>query len=406
MASIRPENPPATHDCRWSTAWRGRSAARSSITTPARREVYVAGVYTGTGGDTYLLRVPDWTRIAGHLDERRPVRRILDMRTGLVHHDLATRARPGPCRFVRVARSAGHRRSPSRRSRSSAPKGRIAGAQRRVESAGSTGGPGRTADDAPARCDVQAAWRSQRGIWNSARAGTAASSESSPSERSGGRTPSEASARSFLAAAEEVGFDGLLAEQRSVWAARWADADIRIEGDLEMQRAIRFALFELMAHAPERREAAIGARGLTGIEVPRPRVLGHGRLRPSVPRGHQSAGGAGDPGIPGPPSGRCSRGRQRGRARRRLDPVGIGRRRTRRHSRLDHRCRRPSLHVLTGKHELHIVSDVAWAAATYADWTGDRAFASGPGSELLTETARFWASRFERAADGSAHLSG
>jgi trehalose/maltose hydrolase-like predicted phosphorylase len=64
------------------------------------------------------------------------------------------------------------------------------------------------------------------------------------------------------------------------------------------------------------------------------------------------------------------------------------------------------LHVLTGRHELHIVSDVAWAAATYADWTDDRSFASGPGHELLVDTARFWASRFERAANGSAHLSG
>ncbi|HEX7495733.1 MAG TPA: hypothetical protein VF349_03785, partial [Candidatus Limnocylindrales bacterium] len=74
---------------------------------PAQREVYVAGVYRGTGAASYLLDAPDWTRLAGHLDDRQPVRRTLDLRTGLVHHDLATelgrvravsfasRARPG-----------------------------------------------------------------------------------------------------------------------------------------------------------------------------------------------------------------------------------------------------------------------------------------------------------------------
>jgi trehalose/maltose hydrolase-like predicted phosphorylase len=223
---------------------------------------------------------------------------------------------------------------------------------------------------------------------------------------SGGRTPSEASARSFLAAAEEVGFDGLLAEQRSDWAARWADADIRIEGDAEMQRAVRFALFELMAHAPDRGEAAIGARGLTGFKY-------HGHvfwdtdvfllpfLAATNPRGARAI--------------LEYRVRRLDAARAAARDAGLAGAWFPWESAQDGRDVTPDwiigadglpVRVLTGKHELHIVSDVAWAAATYADWTGDRAFASGPGRELLAETARFWASRFERAADGSAHLSG
>ena len=51
--------------------------------------------------------------------------------------------------------------------------------------------------------------------------------------------------------------------------------------------------------------------------------------------------------------------------------------------------------VLTGELEEHIVADVAWAAACYIDWTGDQAFAAGPGRELLVQTARWWASRIE-----------
>jgi trehalose/maltose hydrolase-like predicted phosphorylase len=222
----------------------------------------------------------------------------------------------------------------------------------------------------------------------------------------GRRTPSEASARSFLAAAEELGFDGLLAEQRSVWAARWADADIRIEGDVEMQRAVRFALFELMAHAPDRGEAAIGARGLTGSKY-----RGHvfwdtdvfvlPFLAATNPRGARAI--------------LEYRVRRLDAARAAAREAGLAGAWIPWESAQDGRDVTPDwiigadglpLHVLTGKHELHIVSDVAWAAATYADWTGDHAFAAGPGRELLIETARFWASRFELAADGSAHLSG
>jgi trehalose/maltose hydrolase-like predicted phosphorylase len=62
--------------------------------------------------------------------------------------------------------------------------------------------------------------------------------------------------------------------------------------------------------------------------------------------------------------------------------------------------------ILTGQLEEHIVADVAWAAACYIDWTGDAAFASGPGRELIVQTARWWASRIELDADGRGHIRG
>jgi trehalose/maltose hydrolase-like predicted phosphorylase len=62
--------------------------------------------------------------------------------------------------------------------------------------------------------------------------------------------------------------------------------------------------------------------------------------------------------------------------------------------------------IRTGLDEVHIVGDVAWAAACYAGWSGDDAFARGPGLELLVETARYWQSRVRVDNGGSAHLFG
>lgn len=72
--------------------------------------------------------------------------------------------------------------------------------------------------------------------------------------------PAAAAARDAAA----TGFDRLLDEHRRAWAARWDDADIVVEGDDELQLAVRFALFHLMATAPDEGEAAVGARGVTG----------------------------------------------------------------------------------------------------------------------------------------------
>jgi trehalose/maltose hydrolase-like predicted phosphorylase len=62
--------------------------------------------------------------------------------------------------------------------------------------------------------------------------------------------------------------------------------------------------------------------------------------------------------------------------------------------------------IRTGELEEHIVADVAWSASSYVDWTGDAAFADGPGRELLVETARYWASRIRVDGAGRAHIYG
>jgi trehalose/maltose hydrolase-like predicted phosphorylase len=49
---------------------------------------------------------------------------------------------------------------------------------------------------------------------------------------------------------------------------------------------------------------------------------------------------------------------------------------------------------------------VAWAACSYADWTGDAAVPDGPGRALLLEGARYWTSRVRRDQAGRAHIDG
>jgi trehalose/maltose hydrolase-like predicted phosphorylase len=75
------------------------------------------------------------------------------------------------------------------------------------------------------------------------------------------RAPAPEAAVERLRAVEAVGFDRLLSEHRAAWAARWAGAEVAIEGDPDAQLAVRFALFHLLASAADNGEAAVGARG-------------------------------------------------------------------------------------------------------------------------------------------------
>jgi trehalose/maltose hydrolase-like predicted phosphorylase len=60
--------------------------------------------------------------------------------------------------------------------------------------------------------------------------------------------------------------------------------------------------------------------------------------------------------------------------------------------------------IRTGLEEIHVVADVAWAAAQYLDWSGDGVFGKTGGRELLVETARYWASRILLDDEGRGHI--
>ncbi|HEY0811864.1 MAG TPA: glycosyl hydrolase family 65 protein [Pseudonocardia sp.] len=70
--------------------------------------------------------------------------------------------------------------------------------------------------------------------------------------------------RAALAAARFTGWDGLLAEQRDYLDAFWATADVEIDGDAELQQAVRVAIFHVLQAGARAERRAIGAKGLTG----------------------------------------------------------------------------------------------------------------------------------------------
>lgn len=209
-----------------------------------------------------------------------------------------------------------------------------------------------------------------------------------------------------LAEVEGVGFDFLLTEHREAWARRWADAEVTIDGDPDDQLAARFAVFHLLNAAPDVGEAAVGPRGLTGHGY-----AGHvfwdadvymlpalAAIRPGAARAMIEYR------VRRLPAARAAAA-EIGRAGARFpwESAGDGRDVTPPHirGRLGE-----LLPVRAGDQEEHIVADVAWAAHEYTAWTGDRELLAGPGSELLTDTARYWAARIDCDRGGRGHLSG
>lgn len=218
--------------------------------------------------------------------------------------------------------------------------------------------------------------------------------------------PSEARARDELDRAWRLGFDRLRDEHRRAWAARWDDADVRIEGDSDAQLAVRFALFHLLSSTPAQGEAAVGARGLTGpaygghvfwdadtFVLPALAAICPGAARAMLDYRLDRLDGA--------RSAASKAGRQG--ARFPWESAADGRDVT---PRTGLRPDGQTVPILTGQYQEHITADVAWAAAEYVAWTGDTDFIAGPGRELIVETARYWASRITLDEIGVGHLMG
>ena len=381
----------------------GRLGTRGSVIVDhARGEpaVLLAGVYTRTGAETHLLAAPRWNTIAIDDDANRRVRRVLDLRTGVLHQQLPSEhEHVDAVLFSSLARPATAVLRAT--TRHGLPRGgRLEPPPEVTHEQGETraclwlrvcGRPG----------SIVAAVDDQQADGNSGVVDRVAGYEG---VQRGAADERIAVAR--VRQARKLGFDALLAEHRRAWALRWDDADVLIDGDPELQLAVRFALFHLLASAPDEGEAAIGARGLSGrayrghvfwdsdvyvlpfLAAARPcaaRAMLEYRVRRL------------------PAAIRAARAQGRDGARFPWESARLGKDVTPTHLR-DHRGR--LVPVLTGELEEHIVADVAWAAACYIDWTGDLAFATGPGRELIVQCARWWASRIERDEHGRGHIRG
>jgi len=67
-----------------------------------------------------------------------------------------------------------------------------------------------------------------------------------------------------LVEARHTGWDGLLAAQREYLDDFWERSDVELDGDPELQQAVRFALFHTLQAGARGEQRAIAAKGLTG----------------------------------------------------------------------------------------------------------------------------------------------
>ena len=374
------------------------------LTAQARTHPWVlcAGAYGGEGPETHLLTGPIPVELPCDLEEVSGLRRTLDIRAGLLHE--VVRAPGGlipSTRFLDLTRP-GTFVLRARCPRSASPPQRLlppaddplldegaAGDTFWMRVGGSPGGILAAATDRRLpQGDDEVIDR-----FAAYRAGSEA-------------VPEVSAAAAPLRDAAETGFDRLLVEHRRAWASRWEDADVVIEGDDELQRAVRFALFHLMASAGEKGESALGARGLTGTSY-----RGHvfwdtdTFVLPFLAATHpESARAVLEYRVRRLPEAmEAARALGRSGARFPWESAGTGKDVTPLSAR-DRTGR--VVPIRTGQLEEHIVAQVAWAGCCYVDWTGDQAFARGPGLRLLVETARYWASRIRVEPDGTAHLYG
>ena len=72
-------------------------------------------------------------------------------------------------------------------------------------------------------------------------------------------------ANTVLDKASEIGYEGLLLQQKESWAAIWEMSDISIKGDIKAQQGIRFNIFQLnQTYLGKDSRLNIGPKGFTG----------------------------------------------------------------------------------------------------------------------------------------------
>jgi alpha,alpha-trehalose phosphorylase len=197
-----------------------------------------------------------------------------------------------------------------------------------------------------------------------------------------------------LSAARQAGWDGLLTEQRKYLDEFWDRADVQVDGDAEVQQAVRFALFHVLQAGARAQNRAIPAKGLTG-----PGYSGHSfwdteifvlpMLTYTTPDAAASALRWRHSTLPLS----LDRATQLG-----LHGAAFPWRTI-----TGHEC---SGYWPAGTAAFHVNADIAIAAERYADATGDEEFAQSTGMDLLVHTARLWCSVGHHDAEGAFHIDG
>jgi alpha,alpha-trehalose phosphorylase len=197
-----------------------------------------------------------------------------------------------------------------------------------------------------------------------------------------------------LAGAHLTGWEGLLAEQRAYLDEFWDGADVEVDGDAEIQQAVRFGLFHILQAGARAEYRPIAAKGLTGsgydghtfwdtetyvlpvLMYTQPSVAADAlRWRHLVlAEARQHAADLGLAGAAFP--WRTIRGHE------------------------------TSGYWPAGTAAFHINADIADAVVRYVDATEDAKFETEIGLELLVETARLWRSLGQHDALGHFRIEG
>jgi alpha,alpha-trehalose phosphorylase len=197
-----------------------------------------------------------------------------------------------------------------------------------------------------------------------------------------------------IAGARFEGWDGLLSAQRAYLDTFWDGADIELDGDAEVQQAVRFAMFHLLQAGARAEKRPIAAKGLTG-----PGYDGHvfwDTERYVLPVLTYIQPGA-------------AAGALRWRhatldlARERAATLGWAGAAFPWRTIRGHEC---SGYWPAGTAAVHIAADIADAVVRYVNATGDTAFDRDAGVDLLVETARLWVSFGHHDRHGAFHLEG
>ena len=197
-----------------------------------------------------------------------------------------------------------------------------------------------------------------------------------------------------LAEARHSGWEGLAADQRAYLDDFWDRADVEIDGDAELQLAARFCLFHTLQAGARAEQRAIAAKGLTG-----PGYDGHAFWDTEsfvLPVLTYTA-----------PQAACDALRWRRLtlelAQERARSLGL------RGAAFPWRTIRGqecSGYWPAGIAAFHVNADIADAVVRYQRASEDEDFASGPGIELLVETARLWRSLGHHDASGRFRIDG
>jgi alpha,alpha-trehalose phosphorylase len=196
------------------------------------------------------------------------------------------------------------------------------------------------------------------------------------------------------AGAHHTGWTGMCEDQRAYLDDFWARSDVEIDGDAELQQAVRFALFHTLQAGARGEQRAVAAKGLTG-----PGYDGHtfwdtemfvlAALTYTAPTAVADA----------------LRWRRSTIELARVRATTLGLRGAAFPWRTIHgeEC---SSYWPAGSGAFHINADIANAVSRYLAATDDQEFARECGLELLVETARLWRSLGHHDPDGNFRIDG